>query len=486
MPPPTGLVLAMLGCLASAAQAQPQTAERRASAMKISGSYRTRVESWSWFRGEGDSAYTFSGNIFRVAAGRNGKAVDWQVEFAAPFLLNLPERALAPAPQLQLGLGASYFAANRIAANAAMFFPKQGFIRWKGRLGGASQSLRLGRFEFNDASEFTPQHADLAFLRRDRMMQRLIGAFAWTHVGRSFDGVHYAVNRPGVNYTLVAVVPTRGVFQVDGWGNLHIGFGYLAANGQVNRKAAALDWRLFGIYYHDWRKVLKTDSRPVSVRQQDLGNIGITSFGGHLLASVHSPGGPVDLVFWQVVQTGRWGRLDHRGWSTLAEAGWQPKALPRLKPWLRGGFYLSSGDRDPNDRKHGSFFQLLPTPRPFARFPFYDMVNNDDFQGALMLRPHKSVTVRGEAHALRLASRTDLWYLGGGAFQPWTFGYLGRNTSGERALANLYDASLDWNPRPAWTLTGYFGYADGKGALRRIYPAGPRARFGYLELTYRF
>lgn len=481
-----GPVITILCCLTPAGEAQAPTAEPRASAIKISGSYRTRLESWSWFRGEGDSAYAFSGNILRVAAGRNGKSFDWQVELAAPFLLNLPERAVAPAPQLQLGLGANYFAANRNAAHAAMAFPKQGFIRWKGKLGAASQSLRLGRFEFNDASEFTPRHADLAFLRRDRMMQRLIGGFAWTHVGRSFDGVHYSVDRAGVNYTLIAAVPTRGVFQVDGWGNLHIGLGYLAANGQINHKAAALDWRLFGIYHHDWRKVVKTDSRPLSVRQQDLGNIGIASFGGHVLASLSSPAGPIDLVSWQVVQTGRWGKLDHRGWSTLAEAGWQPKALSRLKPWLRGGFYLSSGDHDPNDRKHGSFFQLLPTPRPFARFPFYDMVNNDDFQGVVMFRPHQTVTVRGEAHALRLASRNDLWYLGGGAFQPWTFGYIGRHTSGERALANLYDASLDWNPRPAWTLTGYLGYAAGKGALRRIYPSGPNGRFGYIELTYRF
>jgi hypothetical protein len=114
------------------------------------------------------------------------------------------------------------------------------------------------------------------------------------------------------------------------------------------------------------------------------------------------------------------------------------------------------------------------------------MVNNDDFYAMLILRPHKTFTFRPEAHALRLANRNDLWYLGGGAFQPWTFGYIGRNTSGERALANLYDVSVDWSPLPAWTVTGYFGYADGKGAVRRIYPKGTEGRFGYLELVYKF
>jgi hypothetical protein len=62
--------------------------------------------------------------------------------------------------------------------------------------------------------------------------------------------------------------------------------------------------------------------------------------------------------------------------------------LPKLKPWLRGGYTLGSGDGNPNDCTHGTFFQILPTPRPFARFPFFNMENNRDIMGALILRPH--------------------------------------------------------------------------------------------------
>jgi len=32
----------------------------------------------------------------------------------------------------------------------------------------------------------------------------------------------------------------------------------------------------------------------------------------------------------------------------------------------------------------------------------------------------------------------------GGAFQPWTFGYIGRPSGGSSGLATLYDASLDY------------------------------------------
>lgn len=452
----------------------------------VTGSFRTRQEMWSFFRGEGDPSYSFSGNLFRIAIGHSGKQTDWQVEFAAPFLLGLPDRSIAPAPQLQLGLGGNYYAANKNSVNAGMAFPKQAWVRWKGLFGSDRQSLLVGRFEFNDASEFTPRNATLAFLRRDRLMQRLIGSFGWTHVGRSFDGIHYTANGKKVQWTFVGAMPTRGVFQVDGWGNLNTAFGYLAANGQFGPAKHANDWRAFAIYYHDWRRVLKTDSRPLAVRQQDFANIRVGSFGGHFMHVSETGAGDVDFTLWGVAQTGAWGSIDHRGYAGLVEAGWQPKVLPRLKPWLRASYFHGSGDDDPLDGKHNTFFQILPTPRPYARFPFYDMVNNDDLNAILILKPHKTVTFRTEAHALRLASRRDLWYLGGGAFQPWTFGYIGRNTSGERSLANLYDVSLDWNPNPVWAITGYFGYADGKGAMRRIYPKGPDGRFGYLELTYKF
>jgi hypothetical protein len=168
------------------------------------------------------------------------------------------------------------------------------------------------------------------------------------------------------------------------------------------------------------------------------------------------------------------------------EGGWQPKVLPKLRPWLSGGFSRASGDGDAADNKHNTFFQILPTPRPYARFPFYDMLNNNDIFGMLTLRPHKAVALRSEFHALQLSNRNDLWYSGGGAFQPWTFGYSGRNTSGARSLANQWDMSADWNVNAHFNLNAYLGYADGKAAMQAIYPKGPSGKFGYLEMMFKF
>jgi len=452
----------------------------------VSGSLRTRTEVWDFFPGNADNSYAYSGNIFKLNFARTGKRVDWQFELAAPILLGLPDSAIAAAPQLQLGLGGNYYAANKNSRNAAMVFPKQGFLRFKSLFGDKDQSLRVGRFEWMDGGEVAPKDATLAALKRDRVNQRLIGPFGWSQVGRSFDGAHYASNKGPTNYTVVAALPTRGAFQVDGWGNLKVGFLYASVTRQVGSGRNVGEWRALAIYYQDWRHLVKTDNRPLIARQQDMNNIRIGTFGGHYLHKTETAAGPLNLVLWGVMQRGRWGRQDHAASAYNIEGGWQPKILPRLKPWLEAGFSHTSGDADPLDGKHGSFFQLLPTPRPYARFPFYDMVNNEDLFGILTLRPHKNVTVRSEFHALRLANRRDLWFLGGGAFQPWSFGYIGRNTGGARSLANQWDSSVDWNVNAHWAVVGYAGYADGKAAMQTIYPKGPNGKFGYLELTYRF
>jgi len=85
-----------------------------------------------------------------------------------------------------------------------------------------------------------------------------------------------------------------------------------------------------------------------------------------------------------------------------------------------------------------------------------------------------------------LSDANDLWYSGGGAFQPWTFGYTGRVVSGRRSLGNLYDTGVDYRVNRRLTVGGYFGYTQGLAVMQQIYPSGKDGRFGYLELFQRF
>src|SRR4029450_2601426 len=103
-----------------------------------------------------------------------------------------------------------------------------------------------------------------------------------------------------------------------------------------------------------------------------------------------------------------------------------------------------------------------------------------------MLHPHRKLSLRADVHSLRLASRNDLWFLGGGAFQPWTFGFIGRPSSGGRGLATLFDISADYNMAAGFSLSGYYGVARGKSVVAGVYPDGRNGQLGYVELTYRF
>jgi Alginate export len=211
-----------------------------------------------------------------------------------------------------------------------------------------------------------------------------------------------------------------------------------------------------------------------------------TSYGGHFLHATETTAGTLDAMFWGAIQTGSWGSLTQQSYAFAAEGGWQPPVFPWLKPWLRSGFDYGSADKNATDGTHGTFFQILPTPRTFARFPFFNMMNLRDEFGELMLRPSKKLTVRSDVHSLALANSNDLWYTGGGAFQPWTFGYTGRTSNGHSSLATLYDVSTDYAFNRHFMAGLYYGFADGKSLISSIYPNGKNGSLGFVEMTYKF
>ena len=115
------IVLFLLGQAISIALAQPATSQPlKLGDITISGSLRTRVESWDWFQGSANNDYTFPGSIARLSLSQSSRALDWQIEFAAPFLLGLPDDAIASGAQGQLGFGASYFTSNHRDTSAGL------------------------------------------------------------------------------------------------------------------------------------------------------------------------------------------------------------------------------------------------------------------------------------------------------------------------------------------------------------------------------
>lgn len=474
----------------SAAKPKP-TAPVLKPGYQFFGSARLRLEDWNWFpTDKANGAYTFLGTLIRAGVMRQTRTEDVTLELAAPILAGLPTRAIATAPQGALGQGANYRDANH--GQIASLFVKQAFVRFK-NVGAATNSLRLGRFEFADGSETTSADTSLSWIKQNRIAHRLIGPFTFTHVGRSLDGLQFVTNTPRVNTTLIAAFPTRGVFDVNGMDTLtDIKVGYAAATYPQPGKTSAGEGRLFAIYYEDTRDgaVVKVDNRPLTSatggpnRSGDKSAIRIGTFGGNYTRVSKVGDGKVDGLLWGAAQIGKWGQQRQGAVAFAAEAGYQPN-LPSLKPWLRIGFDYYSGDGNANNQVHGTFVPLLPTPRIYARYPFFTESNLEDLFAQAILRPTPRLTLRGDLHSLKLADSHDLWYTGGGAYEIRNFGYAGRPSSGHSNLATLIDLSVDYQAQKNLLLSFYIAYARGGDVIRSLYKSID-SPYAYAEATYRF
>jgi len=445
---------------------------------------RTRIDSWQWFASPPQSeTYSYVESLLRLGIAQRLRKWDWQLELAQPSVLGLPDDAISPvAAQGQLGLGATYYASNGNNENPAAAFLKQGFLRY--HFDGAGKHLRLGRFEFMEGLETQPKNAAIAWLQTNRIAHRVIGNFAFSNAQRSFDGVDGHYGRSTWDLTAMAGRADQGVFNMNGNPELNVDVQYLAFT--KSDWSQRVLWRAFAIGYRDGRtSITKTDNRSQAVREADHQNIRVGTYGGDLLTSIPAGSGQFDFLFWGALQSGSWGALEHRANAVAVEGGYQFSQQPRAL-WMRAGWFRSSGDNNATDTKHGTFFQLLPTPRIYARIPFYNLMNNSDEFVQIVEKPIGILALRVDLHWLQLTSGKDLWYQGGGAYDNKVFGYQGRPANGQTSFASVADVSADWQAKKSIALNFYYAHVWGKSVIERIYPNDQNAQYGYVEMVYRF
>ena len=477
----------LLLCLLAPARALAEAAPSWRDYVTFTLSERIRGEFVDWFEpppgtaARGAERYDFFASQFR--AGVNVLLPHLQLTLAMQDteLANVPEDASLPPPQGNLGPGAVYFANTRQSPQGEPFL-KLGNLTVR----GAGFTATLGRFEYRDGLETLPADATLAFLKRTRVAERLVGPFDFTHVTRSFDGGQVAWDTPEWNVTAWGARPTQGGFEVSA--NTDVGDVWLSGLAATLKRlddAPPLDVRLFYLFYRDARDdVVKVDDRPLAVREADHDPIDIHTVGAHGLGAFDAGPGIVDLLLWGALQAGQWGTQTDLAWAWAVEAGYQLPRLPAA-PWLRVGCDRASGDDDPNDDRHGTFFQLTPTPRIYAQLPFYNLMNSTDLFSELILRPHPRVVVRTDWHWLEVTEGRDLWYQGGGVTKNSLFGYSGAPAGGEHRLAQLVDVSLNVTLLQPLTLGTYFGHAFGGAVVGETF-SGRDANYGFVELTYRY
>ena len=294
------------------------------------------------------------------------------------------------------------------------------------------------------------------------------------------------VVQPAWGATLVGFRPTQGGFEDAAGATIN---DITVLGGSVTIHPGAIvpgtEWQVFGFRYLDDRDVAaRPDNSGRTAARVDAA---INTFGTTLVAaSVPRGGRQWDGLLWLVGQTGSWYDQRHRAFSVAVEAGHQWTSVPG-RPWLRAGFLRASGDDDPGNDRHGTFFQMLPTVRRYSQTATYSQMNNTDLFVQALVRPAGRLGIRVDLHRVGLASSKDLWYFGSGATQSrgTLQGFSTRPSGGAARLGSIVEASADYAIAPHWSLGAYVGTLRGGEVVRRSF-AGRTMTFGFLESAVQF
>lgn len=484
------LALLLSAILSGPADAEVDLIDVNGAPITASGWMRSREYVWSFFQAGSvggktyENSYNYQANVLRLGLGYQTEGVKLFAEIEDPAFINLPSNALAPPPQGALGLGANYYQPHQQSSDLSLFL-KQGFVEF-GQQVLKGLDIKGGRFEFNEGQDLMPSDPQLRWIVNYQISQRLIGNFQFSDVMRSFDGAVVRYGTPQWNFTAMYGVPTRGVFDLYGMDEIRkTDVVYTALNGQLAHRYGNALGRLFFIWYDDNRGLTPADNQSASAAAQNTSPISIETIGADAATTVEFGPGTADMLVWGAYQFGNWGSQSQQAYAAVAQAGYRLGDAP-WKPWLRFTYQMSSGDSNPNNNVHGTFFQILPTPRAYALNPIYNMMNNIDAGTEVILSPLKDFESRSTMHALWLSSAYDRWYSGGGAFDNHLFGYTGRPSFGHSYLGTELDTGFLWKLSRYLTAGMFAGHFFGGSVVASNFPQGRGETFGYVESIVSF
>ncbi len=468
---------------ASAQSSAPPPAPATTQAV-FTATLRERTNATQWFAATPHpEVYGHQDSMLRLSLQQRIRHFDYLAELGQSADLLLPSDAVSTiTAQGQLGLGGTYYAANGNNTEPAAASLRQAYLRYHFARSGSA--LRVGRFEFFEGTETTPKDPTLLWLQNNRMQQRLVGNFGFSNGQRSFDGADGKLGGASWDLTAMAGRPTKGVYNMSANAELNVDIQYLGYSRYLVERRVLV--RGFALGYHDGRTGLtKTDNRSAAARALDHRNIRIGSYGADAIAVLPVGKDSLDLLFWGVLQNGQWGLLNQHSGGYAAEAGYRFLDV-KSQPWVRGGTLRTTGDNNNTDGTHNTFFQVLPTPRVYARFPYFNMMNSKDQFVQLIDKPASKLDIRTDLHFLQLTAPSDFWYQGGGAFDTKVFGYTGRPGNKHESFSSLYDVSADYALTRQVSLTAYYAKSFGKTVVAAIYPTERNAQYGFFELDYKF
>ena len=464
------------------------------------GQDRWRWHLWNYFEAEPfDNTYDYFSNQLRLGARLENSILKAHTAWQYSHVWLLPTGTSTGA-----GSGSLYFANGTTDNETHGTYLKYAEIHSKD-ITGLGLTAGGGRMDYSSGNRYvtgtgkgaSKEDADsvvtkkIQWLKSTRVAERMIGGFGWSEYQRSFDGGYSAWDHEKFNFQFVAMNPTQGGFDENANHTIY-DIDILASELTLKKGTLLPDGELQMFYYSyaDSRQMTAATTRrdntgrtvPINLEY----DVDVEMIGGHLVGASTLGDGMLDYLVWGGYQYGNWFELDHSAYALAAEAGYQWKNIP-WKPWIRAGYNMGSGDSDPQDQDHGTFYQMLPTGRLYSFSILYNMMNTEDTFVSLILKPVEALTVRSDVHWVDLAEKSDRWYLGAGEITDGNAaGYAVRSSNNENNLGTLLDISASYKICPQATVSLYYGHFFGSDVVEKFYIKNHDADFFYTEVTITF
>lgn len=290
--------------------------------------------------------------------------------------------------------------------------------------------------------------------------ERLVGAFGWSNIGRSFDGARAQYATDGFSLAGFGVRVSSNTFAASRAGSVLYGL-YGTASP---RKKSAYDGYLLAF----------DDDLESAGEAGGTGGTRVRALG----ARAKDAFGRFDYSVEAVIERGEIGGDDLSAHAAAAQVGvsWGEKTT------LRGfaGYDFATGDENPADGEREEFFNFFPT-----NHPFYGYI---DYEGWRNLRsPHAGVSVshgrhfaQAKAHRFLLEEEQGPWKNAGGA----VFGFDPSGGSGS-SVGTEIDLTYRFRWREKLSIeAGASRFEPGRFARRTR--GEDESTWGYLMFTWGF
>jgi hypothetical protein len=297
--------------------------------------------------------------------------------------------------------------------------------------------------------------------------ERLVGAFNWDNVGRSFDAARLRYKQETWSsdffWGRVVDVRRRGAQHRGGHQDLYGVYVTRAPRGSPGRT------EFYGLLLHDG---LRTGGElglaPETTEVVTLG-----------LRRAWTPPTGLRYEVENAWQLGERGPDRHRAVALVASGGY---AWPgRWKPTLALEYAFATGDNDPTDGHSNEFNNLFPTNH--LHYGYADLVglrNLHDFRLTATTELHPKVRLQADYHRFLLAAKRGPWKSAGGSvlgFDPT--GQSGQDLGQEVDLTARLPVHKHLN-----FLAGYSFFLPGRFAIEA---RGPLTHhFGYIQTLAQF